>query len=148
MPKMIGTGKDPLGRYSKGLIFDLEDNDPEMVADFIEKGWAELLPEEDHPGRTKTQIANSMVRGDALADPAEQAIAEEIGDDAHAIVHLEDPDASASDYDKEVEKRRARQSTPVRQVPADYEGGPIQQSGRRGKKAAAEAASSGDGESA
>lgn len=137
MPKMIGTGKDPLGRYMKGLIFDLEDNDPEMVQDFIDRGWAELLPEEDHPGRTKTQIANSMVRGDALADPVEQKLAAEIGDDAHAIVHLEDPDATAADYEADVEKGlKGRQSTVKNQVPADFEGGAIRIPGGGRKPAA------------
>jgi uncharacterized membrane protein YgcG len=124
MPKMIGTGKDPLGRYSEGLVFDLEDNDPEMVQDFIDKGWANLLDEREHPGRTRTQIAAAMVRGDALADPVEQEIADEIGDDAHAIVHLEDPDATQSDYETETQKGPAgRQREVARQIPADYEGG-------------------------
>jgi hypothetical protein len=126
MPKMRGTGKDPLGRYSEGLIFDLEDHDPEMVQDFIDKGWAELLPPEDHPGRTKTQIANAIVRGDELADPAERKLADEIGDDAHAIVHLEDPDATASDYEAEAQRGPAGNQREVRnQVPADYHGGPV-----------------------
>jgi hypothetical protein len=104
MPKMRGTGKDPLGRYQKGLIFDLEDNDPDMVQDFVDKGWAEVLPEEEHPGRTITQIAAAMVRGDELADPVEQALAESIEGREHAIVHLDDPDATNEDYEEEAKK--------------------------------------------
>jgi len=104
LPKMRGTGADPLGRYSEGLIFDLEDNDPRMIQDFVDRGWATLLDEKDHPGRSVTQIANAMVRGDALTDPAEQEIAKEIGDNAHAIVHLEDPDATEKDYEEEAAK--------------------------------------------
>jgi len=69
MPKMRGLGTDPLGRYGKDLIFDLPDEDPGQVEDFVRKGWAEVLPEREHPGRTVTQIAASMVRGDPLADP-------------------------------------------------------------------------------
>lgn len=124
MPKMKGTGQDPLGRYSDGLIFDLEDNDPDMVQDFVDKGWAELLPEEEHPGRTKTQIAAAVVRGDQLADPVEQQMADEIGDDAHAIVHLEDPDATASQYEEEAQKGPAKnQKEMKRQIPSDFAGG-------------------------
>ena len=104
MPKMRGTGKDPLGRYMKGLFFDLEDNDPDMVQDFVDKGWAEVLPEDEHPGRTVTQIAAAMVRGDELSDPVEQQIAESIEGRQWAIVHLDDPDATEADYEEEAKK--------------------------------------------
>lgn len=123
MPKMKGTGKDPLGRYSDGLIFDLEDNDPAMVADFVKKGWATVLPEDEHPGRTVTQIAAAVVRGDEMSDPVEQAIAEQIGGNAHAIVHLDDPNATQADYDAEVEGARKLQKTHRSQISADSLGG-------------------------
>jgi hypothetical protein len=133
MPKMRGTGKDPLGRYMKDLIFDLEDNDPAMVKDFVDKGWADLLPEEEHPGRTTTQIANAMVRGDELGDPVEQKLAEDIGDDAHAIVHLEDPNAKEADYEKEAAKGpKSGQKEYRDQIAADSLGGVI--GGGRTKK--------------
>ena len=123
MPKMRGLGKDPLGRYAEGLIFDLEDNDPDMVQDFVDKGWAEVLPEREHPGRTVTQIAAAMVRGDELADPVEQEIAAELEGREHAIVHLDDPDATEDDYDSEADKFGGRGKQFKRAITADSLGG-------------------------
>lgn len=87
--RLKGTGKDP--RYSEGLIFDAPSAEAQ---DYIDKGWAtEVKPEED-PGRTERQIAESVVRGDALTDPVEQKIAEQFRDengeanrDAYLAVH-------------------------------------------------------------
>lgn len=121
--KMKGMGKDPLGRYPKGLIFDLPDEDPALVEDFVAKGWAEVLGEDEHPGRSVTQIAAGMVRGDELADPVEAAMAEKIGDDAHAIVHLDDASATAADYDAEVAGARASQKEARNAISADSLGG-------------------------
>ena len=121
--KMRGTGKDPLGRYAEGLIFDLEDFDTAMIEDFVEKGWAEILPPEEHPGRTTTQIAAAVVRGDALADPVEEKLAEDIEGREHAIVHLDDPDASEADYESEVEGARESQREWRGQIPPDALGG-------------------------
>lgn len=107
MARLVGTGKDPLGRYGKGEVFDVPAPDESGVAsdpdtnnlyqELLDKGWAKKLDPEDDPGRTKTQIADSMVRNEPLAHPVEQEIAEEIGDDAHAIVQLGDPNATKED---------------------------------------------------
>ena len=123
MPKMRGLGKDPLGRYGENLIFDLPDEDPGQVEDFVAKGWAEVLPEEEHPGRTVTQIAASMVRGDELSDPTEAKIAADLEGREHAIVHLDDPDATEDDYDAEVSEGREAQRPARNAITADSLGG-------------------------
>jgi hypothetical protein len=97
MARLVGTGKDPEGRYGEGVVFDVPAYES-TYDDLIEKGWAEALPAVDDPGRSKTQIANAMVRGDLLSHPADAAMAAEIDDaDALAITHTGDPDASAGD---------------------------------------------------
>ena len=101
--KLKGTGKDPLGRYSEGLIYDIQDGTDELQ-DHLDRGWGEELPPEEHPGRTELQIANSMIRNDPLVDPVEQKIAKEIGDRAYAIVHTGDPEASAEEAQPSIDE--------------------------------------------
>lgn len=95
MAKLVGTGKDPLGQYGKGTVFDIPYGDDHWH-ELIDRGWAEEVSDVDHPGRTTTQIANAMVRGDALVHPAEQATADEIRGREHDIVRTQDPAAGLS----------------------------------------------------
>lgn len=92
MAKLVGTGTDPLGQYGRGVVFDVPRADPQF-AELVAKGYANEVDPGDHPGRDTTQIANSVVRGDALTDPTERAIADHIGGRAIDIVHTGDPDA-------------------------------------------------------
>ena len=101
MARYVGTGKAPEGQYVKDQVVDLPSLpdgsiDP-AYQDIVDKGWVRELADKDDPARTKTQIANAMVRGDALSHPAEAKIAKDIGEDAMAIVHTQDPGASHGD---------------------------------------------------
>lgn len=109
MTRMVGTGNAPQG-YGEGQVFDVADQDYGTVEDLERKGWAKRVDPADDPGRTKVQIANSMVRGDLLGHPDDAAVADEIGthDDALAIVHLEDANATPADYEEEAEEGRKR----------------------------------------
>lgn len=109
MTRMVGTGKAPQG-YLENQVFDVADSDHGTVDDLERKGWAKLLDPADDPGRTKVQIANSIVRGDALLHPDDADVAEEIGghDEALAIVHLEDETATPKDYEADADEGRKR----------------------------------------
>jgi hypothetical protein len=99
MARLIGTGKDPLGRYGEDEVFDVPENDP-LYDELIEKGYAKALDPEDDPGRIHGQIAEAVVAqggSHQLADPVDQKIAEEVEDRALDIVHTEDPNAQAGD---------------------------------------------------
>lgn len=89
--RMIGTGKDPEGRYPEGLQFDVPDVDPGARPQgeyLIEQGYAEYLKDpKDDTGRTQRQIAEAVVRGDLLNDPVDREIAEDIGGKAYELVH-------------------------------------------------------------
>jgi hypothetical protein len=101
MARLEGTGKDPEGRYGKGLVFDVPAWDP-VYDELIEKGWAKTVSLEDDPGRSKTQIANAMVRGDLISHPIEAKLASEIDmGDAYGITHTGDPDATWDDANPE-----------------------------------------------
>jgi hypothetical protein len=91
MARLVGTGTDP--RFPAGQPVDVPAYDP-FYDDIVEKGWATELAPEDDPARTTEQIANAMVRGDPLTSPVEQAIAEEIGENALAVVHTGDETAT------------------------------------------------------
>jgi hypothetical protein len=109
MTRMVGTGKAPQG-YLEGQIFDVRDGDEGTADDLERKGWATRLAPKDDPGRDKVSIANAMVRGDLLNDPHDRAIADEIGshENALAIVHGEDPNATPADYEAEAAIGRSR----------------------------------------
>ncbi len=95
MARLEGTGKDPLGRYGKGEVFDVREDDPLYEA-LQEKGWAKKVAPEDDPGKTDSQVANAVVAqggSHQLQDPVEQEKAKKIGDRALDIVHTGDPDA-------------------------------------------------------
>jgi hypothetical protein len=110
-----------------------------MIDDFVDRGWATVQEPEDHPGRTTTQIAAAVVRGDALADPVEQKLAEDIGDRAHAIVHLDDPDADHGQYEEEAAKNR-EQADYAGQIATDSLGGiPAKSGGSSRTKSASKA---------
>lgn len=98
MARLVGTGKAPDDQYLEGQVFDVESFDP-LYEDLLDRGWAEEVDPEDDPGRTETQIANAVVRGDPVAHPVERKIAEGIKD-PYAVVHRQDPKAT----DKELEK--------------------------------------------
>lgn len=112
MARLEGTGKDPLGRYGKGEVFDVPkfvSADPlgdaerddltinPVYQDLLDKGYAKELAAEDDPARTPTAIADHVVAtGGALPDhPADRAVAEKVKDDAYAITHTGDPNATA-----------------------------------------------------
>jgi hypothetical protein len=97
MARLVGTGKDPVGRYVEGVVYDIPAYDP-SYDDAVARGWGKPLDPEDDPARTKTQIANAVVRGDAIAHPVEAEIAAGMSaDEALAITHTGDPNASAGD---------------------------------------------------
>lgn len=104
--RAVGTGTHPEGRFPKGQVSDLPealDGSGEVHPDyqtFLDNGWMELLDPKDDPGRTKTQIANSIVRGDALTHPVDAELADEIPiDEAYAVTHTGDPEASPKHAD-------------------------------------------------
>jgi hypothetical protein len=115
--RLTGTGKDPEGRYSKGLIFDAPEQDAQSI---IEKGWAKETAPEDDPGRTDSQLAAAAVRGDTLSDPIDRELAQskgfvdEFGEatvDAYDRIHEEDGSLEVEPAD----------TTPVRQAESSGE---------------------------
>lgn len=92
--RMIGTGKDPLARYPKGVLYDIPDSDEATIADHIARGWGRP---DDEPSRTDVQIANAIIRGDPLLNKNERKIAQRIKDRTHAIAHTSDPSAKSRD---------------------------------------------------
>lgn len=104
--RAVGTGTHPEGRFPKGQVCDLNEVDGKVHPDYqslLDDGYLELLAPEDDPGRTTTQIANAIVRGDALTDPVDAKLADEISDEqALAITHTGDPDAPAELADPHV----------------------------------------------
>jgi hypothetical protein len=72
MARFKGTGRDELGRYSEGVVVDL---DPEAAAGLVERGLVEELPAVDEPGRTAYQLAQAVVRNDLLTDPDDRQAA-------------------------------------------------------------------------
>jgi hypothetical protein len=118
MARLEGTGKDPLGRYGKGEIFDVPKNisagddtvENPTYAELIEKGYAKEVAPEDDPGRTLTQIADAKVvdPNSTLAHPVDAALADGISEaDAYAIVHTGDPKAKA---DGDLKTKEIRES--------------------------------------
>lgn len=141
MARLEGTGKDPLGRYGKGEVFDVpkyaaatvdaiaeggeQDINP-VYQELLDKGYAKEVKPEDDPARTVTQIADAMTvdPNATLAHPADAAVAEKIGSeaDALAIVHTGDPKATAADLGDGTLKPQAvqdAQQTDKRQFGAD-----------------------------
>lgn len=134
MARLEGTGKDPLGRYGKGEIFDVEQyaattanltaEDGDRVVnpvyqELIDKGYAKPVKPEDDPGRTVTQIANHMVQTQAYPDhPVEAEIAASIDGDEYAIVHSDDPKATQGDGNLKPESAIESQQTARGQVGA------------------------------
>ena len=49
--RMIGTGNDPLGRYPDGLEYDLPDDDPDAIAEHVERNWGRPVTDEADKGR-------------------------------------------------------------------------------------------------
>lgn len=98
MARLRGTGKDPANRYTKDVIFDVPKPSPEYES-LVAMGWAEDVPPEEDPGRTRRQIAEALVRGDALTHPVEQEIAKSI-EDPYAEVH-DVPDSAEAVGDEE-----------------------------------------------
>lgn len=115
MTRMRGTGKAPQG-YMKDQIFDVPEHDQGTVEDLERRGWAERVDPRDDPGHSKIGVANAMVRGDMLSHPVDAEIAAEIGghDAALPMVHLEDTDATAADYEAEAAAGKR-----------DWEGNPV-----------------------
>ncbi len=108
MAKMIGTGKDPLGRYSEGLIFDVARESREFQ-DIQDRGWAKLAPNDGLQGgqvddHRRLEIANAMVRGDTPRLPYEVKVAKELEGREHAVAHLDDPSADNEAYEDEAAK--------------------------------------------
>ena len=96
MAKLVGTGKDPLGRFPDGHIFDSPAGSPEYK-DLIDSGAAvDAGPAPGHEGlKRDVEIANAVVRGDSLGsaeanERAEQFLPDEKGKtkvSAHDVVH-------------------------------------------------------------
>lgn len=138
MARLEGTGKDPLGRYGKGEVFDVpkyvdspyavHDTDGDRVVnsayqELLDKGWAKEVKPEDDPGRTVSQMADHVVAtgGSLPLHPVEAAIAEKI-DDPYAIVHTGDPNASDSTGTLKPKAARDSQKSASRQSgPAELE---------------------------
>lgn len=101
--RVVATGKAPEGRFPEGQVGDFPEVDGAVhpdYQDFLDKGWHVPLDPVDDPGRTKTQIANSIVRGDTLNHPVDAEIAEGITDaEAYAITHTGDPEADPAEAD-------------------------------------------------
>lgn len=88
--RLIGTGTDPDNKYPEGLIFDAP---PVQAKKAIEAGFANALDPKDDPGRTPSQIAAAVQRGDNLSDPTDHELAGDISDrEALEIVHGESID--------------------------------------------------------
>jgi hypothetical protein len=108
MAKMVGTGKDPLGRFPKGHIFDSPAGSPEYL-DLIESGVAEDAgPAPGHSGlKREVEVANAVVRGDSLGSEEARAHAEKYMPDekgktkvsAHDVVHSDGGTYSADPND-------------------------------------------------
>lgn len=125
MARLEGTGKDPLGRYGKGEIFDVPKYNPaegDDVADrtinsayqeLLDKGYAKEVAPEDDPGRTPSQIAAAKigVTSGGLTHPVDAKLADEIDElDAYAIVHTGDPKATDENGDLRTDSIREGQS--------------------------------------
>lgn len=132
MARLRGTGKDPLGRYGKGDVFDVPADDPQYDQ-LIEAGYAEEVAPEEDPGRTGIQIADAVVSqgGTAqLADPVDRALAKEVAPAAHDAVHTDNPYAepgdaglSADDRDQDERQVDPRQVTASSIASANPEAG-------------------------
>jgi hypothetical protein len=97
MARVVGTGTDPLGRYPEGIIGDFPDGSPELQS-VLDLGWVrEFDPASDYAENTKWQVANAIVRNDAVVDPVEAEVAKDIGEDAAAIVHEGNVDSTAAE---------------------------------------------------
>ena len=109
MARFVGTGKDP--RYPKGQVVDIYTSDDAFgqgnlsEQDLVELGYVEAADPYQDPGRTPSQIAAAVVRGDTLSDPYDAAVAVKEGyvDErgmatakAYNVVH-EDPQDAAVD---------------------------------------------------
>lgn len=85
--RLRGTGKDPDHKYPEGLVFDAP---PHAARKLVDEGYATTLDPKDDPGRTESQIAAAVERGDNLNDPTDAALAAGIDNrDALATVHGE-----------------------------------------------------------
>src|SRR6476660_10317224 len=100
--KVVGTGKDPLGRYPENIYVDIPEDASHKT--LLDMGFVKEIDPKEHPGRTEWQIANSVVRNDPLSEPVEREIAAEIGDRAHAIVHTGNVEAKAEEAFPELEE--------------------------------------------
>lgn len=111
MARLEGTGKDPLGRYAKGIVFDVPESDP-LYEELIDKGWANEVKPEDDPSRTPEQIAQAVVQQHPLTDPVDAKLADKMGvDKAYAVDHTGDPDAKPADVGLKLGKDVAETGT-------------------------------------
>jgi hypothetical protein len=93
MARLQGTGRDPLGQYGEGVVFDVPRTDP-LYDELIANGHAEPVRPADDPAMDSTQVANRLVRGEPVDQhPGGPEHIENIGARAHDIVHTQDPDA-------------------------------------------------------
>ncbi len=126
--RAVGTGTHPEGYYLEGQVVDLAELpggalDPSNQ-DLIDKGWVRPLDPEDDPGRTKSQIANSIITNDSLANPDDAAVAAKIDPaDAYAIVLQGDPEAKFEDLPEAADQvevtGQATPQTPFNQLRSD-----------------------------
>jgi hypothetical protein len=108
MAKLVGTGKDPMGRFPDGHIFDSPAGSPEYE-DLIASGVAkEAGPAPGHSGlKRDVEVANAVVRGDSLGSAEAQEHAKKFLPDekgktkvsAHDVVHSDGGTFSADPSD-------------------------------------------------
>jgi len=105
MARIRGTGDAPSGQYPGGQIADSPDDSAEYNA-LVDAGWVDEVDPKDDPARSLVQIANAIVRGDALTDPVDQEIAAEFqgfGDNPEDglnpwdVVHQQSDDPAPTD---------------------------------------------------
>lgn len=72
--RLVGTGKDPEQRYPEGLVYDAP---PHVAQKHIEAGFGVAQDPKDDAGRTESQIAAAVQRGDNLSDATDHELAGE-----------------------------------------------------------------------
>jgi hypothetical protein len=131
MARLEGTGKDPLGRYGAGEIFDVpkfrtnaDAANGTVNPDYqyiVDQGWAKEVAPEDDPGRTPSQIAAAKVGVSGygtLSDPVDARLADDMTyEEAYSLVHTGDPSARLGD-DLRTDGINEGQSSDANAVPA------------------------------
>lgn len=86
--RLVGTGKDPDNKYPEGLVFDVP---PHVAAKVVEEGYGTYQNPKDDAGRTESQIAAAVERGDSLSDPTDRELAGEFRGEGNDPAEGKDP---------------------------------------------------------